>query len=196
MPTLFELDQFTVRATGQNGALRTRTYSLLDALGSPIGDVMPGAIGSVRAVQRFFTWSPVPVPADFVVHDAMGGVALTVARRRSGGLFTKVRIEAALADGTVVAIAHSVGHSYREYEALDPQGALVARMRRGDRLIFALTDRVGQPAGSVGLDANTLSARRAGNAHPNSYTLSFAPEAGTLLRIASLAVVLGFDSIR
>lgn len=56
------------------------------------------------------------------------GVALTVAKRRSGLLLPKVRIEASLADGTVVAIAHSLGRSPREYQVAGPNEAIVATL--------------------------------------------------------------------
>ena len=195
MTTLFGLDQLTVRASADGAVLRTRSYALLDAAGGPVGSAIQGAGGVAETAQRAITRSRLTMPADIVVRDDVGGVALMVAKRRSGLLLPKVRIEAALADGTVVAIAHSVGRA-REYEAVDPHGSSVATLRRGPGVLFALADGTGQPAGSVALDANTLSARRAGAAHPHSYTLSFAPGAAMLLRIASLAVVLGFDSIR
>ena len=195
MTTLFELNQLTVRASADGVALRTRTYTVLDASGATVGDAVQGAGGAVTTAQRVLTRNRLTMPADFAVHDGEGGVALIVAKRRSGLLMPKVRIEAALADGTMVAIAHSMSRA-REFEVADPSGALVATLRRWPGALFAIADATGQGAGTVALDANTLSARRAGTAHPHSYTISFAPAAGTLLRIGALAVVLGFDSIR
>lgn len=197
MTTLFELDQLTVRASADGVLLRTRTYDVLDAAGRSVGNAVQGA-GTLAdtAKRNLVARSRATMPADVVVHDSEGGIALTVAKRRAGLMFPKVRIEAALANGVVVAVAQSRGRVAREYELHDPHGALVATLRRGPGVLFAISDAAGQDIGAVALDANTLSARQAGTAHPSSYTLRFGPGASTLARIGALAVVLGFDSIR
>lgn len=196
MTTVLELDQVTVRAWADGAVLRTRSYALLDAGGTAVGSAVQGPGGVGDTAKRAMARSRATMPAQITVHDTAGGIVLSVAKRRSGLLLPKVRIEAALANGAVVAIAHSVGRPAREYEVIDPQGDIVATLRRGPGVLFAIADGAGQAAGTVSLDANTLSAQRAGAAHPHSYTLRYTPAAGMLVRIASLAVVLGFDSIR
>jgi hypothetical protein len=194
--TLFDLDQLTVRATAQSVVLRSRDYDLLDGAGGSVGDAVQRTDGPIDAVRRAASPTHRSMSASFVVHDRVGGVALTVLKRPTGRLFPKVQIEAALANDAVVAVVRSLGRSLGEYDIADPQGIAVATLRRGSGVLFAIADGAGQPAGSVALDANTLSARRAGTAHPHSYMLSFAPTAGILLRIGTLAAVLGFDSTR
>ncbi len=194
---LFDLDQITLRAAADGTLLRTRTYDVLDASGRSVGNAVQGA-GSVGDTlkRNVVARSRLTMPADVVVRDAEGGVLLSVAKRRAGLLLPSVRIEAALADGAVVAVARSRGRSAREYDVLDPRGGPVGTLRRGPAVLFAIADPAGEAAGSVALEPNTLSAQRAGTAHPHGYALSFVPGAPTLLRIGALATVLGFDTIR
>jgi hypothetical protein len=194
--TLFELDQLTVRAAEDSPVVRARTYLLLDATGAPIGNVEQQAGSAGDVLRRNVARSRITMPADFAVRDAAGALVLSVTKRRAGLLMPKVVIEAALANGAVVAHARAAGRTAMAFDVSDAQGTPVATLRRSGRTLFAVADAAGGQAGAVELEGNTLSARRAGQAHPNSYSLSFALDAGTLVRIGTLAVVLGFDSIR
>lgn len=195
--TLFELDLLTLRASADAAAARTREYELLDAQGGIVGRAAQEGGSAMDFVKRNVARSRATMPADFTVRDSGAAVVLTVAKRRVGRLLPKVGIEARLANGVVVAVARSHGRPARQFDVTDPHGRLVATLRRGaGGALFAIADDAGRPAGSVAMEANTMSARQSGAAHPNGYAISFGPGAGALLRIGSLSAVLGFDSLR
>jgi hypothetical protein len=195
--TLFELDRLTVRASAESILARTRAYDLVDGCGSVVGSATQEAGSASDVVKRNAARSRSTMPTDVVVRDALGSTVMTVAKRRAGWVLPSVRIEAALANGSVVAVAHSHGRPPRGFDVMGADGTLEATVRRGGgAALFALADGSGRPAGAVELEANTLSAQLEGTARPHAYAIRYEPDAGMLLRIGALAAVLGFDSLR
>jgi hypothetical protein len=195
MSTLFELDQVVVRARRDSQLTRSKEYDLLSMAGVVVGSATQNS-GSVASVaRRLVASSRALMPADFDVRDASGALLAHITKRVTGILRKRLRTELSLADARVVAIASSPPAGSRFWVS-NPAGEAVAQVGRAGRTFLAVTGPGGESYGAVDLEANTLSARRAGTAHPNSYVIRFEPAAPLLVRIAALGVVVVFDSLR
>jgi len=195
MPSLFDADQLTVRAQTNSELTRSRDYDLLDPAGAVLGSATQDTGSVVSLARRQVARSRAATPADFSVRDASGALLARVSKRVTGVLRRQLRTEVRLADGLVVAVASaSVGGG--RFAVRQPSGALIAEMGRAGRTLLAVTGPHRERYGTVDLEANTRSARRAGTAQPNSYLVRFDPAAPLAARIATLAVVVVFDSLR
>jgi hypothetical protein len=185
MPVLFEADQLTVRAGSNSELTRSRGYDLLDPTGVPLGSATQetGAAGALA--RRQLARSRATMPADYALRDASGALLARVGKRVSGLLRRQLRTEVSLADGQVVAVASaSVGGG--RFTVSQPSGTPIARLERAGRVLLAVTGPGGGPYGTVDLETG----------HPNSYRVRFEPAAPLAARIATVAVVIVFDSLR
>jgi hypothetical protein len=195
MSRLFELDQLTVRARKDSQLTRSKEYDLLDLAGAAVGSATQDAGSPASVARRQIAPSRALMPADFDVRDGSGLVLAHVTKRVTGILRRRLRTEVSLPDATVIAIASSSPGAAR-FAVSDPSGNTVARLGRAGRTFLAVTGPNRESYGAVDLAANTASARRAGTASPNSYVIRFEPAAPQTVRIATLAVVVVFDSLR
>jgi hypothetical protein len=195
MPSLFDADRLTIRARSDSELTRGRDYDLLDPAGAVLGSATQDAGSAVSLARRQAARSRATMPVDFSVRDATGGLLAQVRKRVTGVLRRQLTAEVRLADGLVVAVASaSVGGG--RFVVRQPAGALIAGFDRAGRTLFAVTGPPGERYGTVDLEANTRTAGRAGTARPNSYLVRFEPAAPLAVRIATLAVVVVFDSLR
>jgi hypothetical protein len=195
MPSLFDADQLTVRATADSALGRTRDYSLLDPAGVVLGAATQdtGSVGS--AVRRRIASSRAAMPVDYELREESGALLARISKRETGGLRRRLRTEIRLADDLLIAVvSSSVGGA--SFAVTQPAGPPIAELGRAGRSLFGVTGPHGEHYGTVDLEANTLTARRAGTAHPNSYQIHFDPAAPLSVRIATVAVVVIADSLR
>ena len=195
MSTVLDLDQVTVRARRQAPATLALEYDLLDPAGAVLGSAVQLGGSPVTALRRWTARPGAALPADYELRDGSGAVLAQVSRRPDGPLRRRMRAEVRLPGAAVLAVASfSVGA--RSFAVHDPSGAPLAQLARAGRTLFAVTGPHRERYGTVDLEANTLTARRAGTAHPHSYRVSFDPAAPRPVRIATLALVVVFDSQR
>lgn len=194
MPTPFELDQVTVRARSDSQLTRSRNYDLLDPTGAALGTATQDT-GLAATARRQVASARGLGPAAFDLRDQSGALLAHLDKQVSGLLRRRIRTEISLADATVVAVAAASPGSDR-VEVTNPSGAAVVRLARAGRTFLAGTGPHGEPYAAVDLEANTRTAQQAGTAHANSYLIRFDPAAPMLVRIATVAVVIVFDSQR
>ncbi len=195
MPTVFELDQVTVRARTESAVLRSREYDLLDPSGVAVASATQDAGSPPTMARRWLaTSAKANMSTDFDLRDPSGMRLAHVAKRVSG-LRSQLTAEVRLADSALVAVA-TASAGARRFQVVDEAGSPLADLARAGRTLLAVTGPAGERWGTVDLEANTLSARRAGTAHPNSYLVRFEPSAPGPVRIATLAMVLVVDSLR
>jgi hypothetical protein len=195
MPSLFDADQLTVRARVDSAVARTRSYELLDSSAAVVGSATQDAGSVVSLAYRQLARSRAAMAADFQVRDATGALLAKVAKRATGLLRSRLRTEVSLADGAVVAVASaSVGGG--RFVVHQPSGAPLAELDRAGRTLFAVTGPHRERYGTVELAANTRSAAIAGTARPNTYLVHLDPATPLAVRIATVAVVVVFDSLR
>jgi hypothetical protein len=195
MPSLFDADQLTVRAVADSALARTRDYDLLGPTGDVVGAATQDA-GSVGAgVRRRIASSRAAMPVDYELREGSGALLARISKRETGGLRRRLRTEVHLADDLLIAVVtSSVGGA--AFTVSQPSGAPIAELARDGRTLFGIAGPHGERYGTVDLEANTLSARRAGTAHPNSYLVRFETNAPLAVRIATVAVAVIADSLR
>jgi hypothetical protein len=195
MSTVLDLDQVTMRARRQEPATLALEYDLLDPAGAVLGSAVQLGGSPAAALRRWTARPGAALPADYELRDGSGAVLAQVSRRPDGLLRRRMRAEVRLPGADVVAVASfSVGA--RSFAVHDPAGTPLAQLARAGRTLFAVTGPHREQYGTVALEANTLTTRRAGTAHPHSYRVSFDPGAPRPVRIATLALVVVFDSLR
>jgi hypothetical protein len=185
MSVLFEVDQLTVRARSDSELTRSRSYDLLDPAGAALGSATQET-GPAGTLARQVARSRATMPADFAVRDAAGGLLARVSKRAPGLLRRRVRTEVSLADGVVVAVATAPAGGGR-FAVSQPSGTPIARLERAGRVLLAVTGPDASPYGTVDLETG---------GRPNGYRIRFEPGAPLAARIATVAVVIVFDSLR
>jgi hypothetical protein len=176
-----------VRATS-NPSSRTggREFVLLDADQRQIGGVrsQTGSTGSI--LYRLLEGIAASRSGSFEVRDQSGALVFRVTHRAAGPA-GGVRGEVTLADGRPVVTVTTRGQGFT---IADPDGTELATGGRAGRVWLRVTGPGGGQYAEVDREANTLSAQRAGTAHPNSQLVRFDGAAPLAVRLGTLAAVV------
>lgn len=194
MRTLFEADALTIRL-GELAVLReAAAYDVLDGDGRAVGSIVQdvGSVGNV--VGRLLSIDRVP-SISFAIRDRDGSALALLTRRRARGLLPRVRIGLALANGTEVVSAITRGTSRSSFRGVDHSEAPLADITLSPPALFEVRGADGAAVGRVDLEPATLSARRAGTAQPRGYRITFREQTDLAVRMLTVAVVVGFDSL-
>ena len=177
----------TVRATTAR-SVRTggREYALLDADGHRIGGVTPDGGSAVQTLHRLVEGVGASRTGGFAVRDPSGALVVRVTHRTAGLLRTGLRGEVALADGRVVVV---VTTRTWDFTLTGPDGAPLATGARAGRTWLRVTGAGGRYA-EVDREPNTLTAQRAGTAHPNSQVVRFDDAVPLAVRLGILAALV------
>jgi hypothetical protein len=187
VPDLLTVPCLTVRATTSwSVSTGAREYDLVDADGHRIGGVTPEVTSVTHIASRVLADRAGSKRGAFEVREESGALVCRVTQQPSGLLRMRLRGEVALADGRLVAVVTGAGSAF---ELADAGGARSATVARAGRTWLRATGPGGTYA-EVDREANTLSARRAGTAHPRSLVVRFDDAVPLALRLGILAVVV------
>ena len=187
MSDILSAPSLTVRATTSPSA-RTggRDYALLDADGHQVGEVTAQAGPATTTVQRLVEGTRATRSGAFDVRDTTGALVFRVTHRAAGLLGGGMRGEVALADGRVVVI---VTTRAQDFTLAGADGVPLATGARAGRLWLRVTGPDG-PYAEVDREANTLTAQRAGTAHPHSQVVRFDDAVPLTVRLGTLAALV------
>lgn len=196
MPTLFDLDLLTVEPTRGSAKARTQAWALQDAERRTVGFVTERVGSAYALLRRHMSTTRYRYEAIFDVTDESGAVELVLTRRPATRWKTTVAVEAALADGTVVARATETARVPPRFDATDAHDVPIVTVARTQPTLYTVTEPDDRPLGEIRYAPITRSLIRPDGRDHETFEIEYRPEAAARDRIATLAIVIAHNSSR